>query len=155
MQTPSETAEFFAAALNAQFSNDFAPPAAISPVPTHVGAASTPHAPSDVASPSTKGYLGRSIYLGNELKDPENSAAQDIIDLPHTSLTAEDWKVLNIRRAFDLPPRAVCESLAATFIAKCHPWMPIVDHDTLYRLQNGDMSRTPLLLLQAIFMAGS
>jgi hypothetical protein len=158
VQTPRETADYFAAALNVPFTSEFAAngqPVSISPAPTKPRANSSPHASSNVTSPSTRGYLGRSAYLGQELQDHEDSAVQDRTDLPHTSLTAEDWKVLDLRRAFDLPPRAVCESLTATFIEKCHPWIPVVDDETLYQLQNGDMSKTPLLLLQAIFMAGS
>lgn len=160
MQTPKETAEFFADILNSQFNGagvpvSNSPVALISPGASNLNSTPAFIAPPEVVSTPTRGFLGRSIYLGNELNDHEESAAQDDTDIPHRSLTEDDWKVLNLRRAFDLPPRAVCESLVATFIAKCHSWMPIVEDETLYRLQNGDMSGTPVLLLQAIFMAGS
>ena len=103
------------------------------------------------------GFLGRSKYLGgHELEVHEDSAIEDTTDLPHSSLTEDDWKVLNLRKAFDLPPRAVCESLISTFVAKCAPWMPVVHPKTLQHLQNGgDMTHVPILLLQALFMAGS
>ncbi|KAH7327531.1 hypothetical protein BKA65DRAFT_510761 [Rhexocercosporidium sp. MPI-PUGE-AT-0058] len=160
VQTPRETAEFFADILNSQFSGARAPistssAAAICPTVSNLNVTTGIIAPSEVVSTPTRGYLGHSVYLGHELNDHEESAAQDNTDIPHRSLTEDDWKVLHLRRAFDLPPRAVCESLVATFIAKCHPWMPVVEDEILSRLQYGNMNDTPVLLLQAIFMAGS
>jgi len=102
------------------------------------------------------GFLGRSKYLGHELQDHEGSAVEVATELPHGSLTEDDWRVLEIRKAFDLPPRAVCESLISTFIEKCAPWMPVVSNDKLRSLQKcSDVATVPWLLLQALFMAGS
>jgi hypothetical protein len=139
--TSNETAEFFHSALNAQFiqgsQHTISPPVTSSPTVSRVH-------PSDAVG--AVGFLGRSTYLDPELQNHEGSAVEDTTELPHSSLTEDDWKVLNIRKAFDLPLRAVSESLISTFVEKCHPWMPVVDSQTLRYLQNGgDMSRIPLL----------
>lgn len=155
VQTPEETAEFFQAALNAQFGSSHRglEIGVHRPSSQHVQM-SVASSPSDAAT-ATAGFLGRSKYLGRELQVHEAAVVEDGADVPHSTLTEDDWKVLQLRRAFELPSRAVCESLISTFIEKCHPWMPVVDDDTLARLQQGNMSSTPLLLLQALFMAGS
>jgi hypothetical protein len=152
-QAPNGSAEFVHAALNSQF---------IQPVQQtpslHVASPIASDTRADRASDATGvvGFLGRSKYLGRELQDHEGSAIEDTTELPHSSLTVDDWKVLNLRKAFDLPPRAVCESLISTFIAKCDPWMPVVSHEILHHLQNGgNLADISLLLLQALFMAGS
>lgn len=144
--TPTETADFVRDALLSQFGLDRQP---MAPSPQ----ASSKSSCLPVSSP--QGFLGRSEYLGAELREHEESVVDGNAELPHSFLTEDDIKVLQIRKAFDLPPRSICESLTATFIAKCNPWMPVVSPQTLQNLQNGRMSETPVVLLQALLMAGS
>lgn len=159
VQTPQETVEFVQAALTAQFGHhgydaslaSYRNSSAHGPTRgsmdrNQTGVESSP------GGQSTSAYLGRSKYLGDELEEHEESAvdAQGV----HASLTEDDWAVLNLRRAFDLPGRAVCESLVATFVARCDPWMPVVEPRILQDLLHGCMADKPILLLQAVLMAG-
>lgn len=164
VQTPQETAEFVQAALTAQFGQNHNTAQHASPLESpstcslarstaslqpRLGADRSPGGRSTSAA-----YLGRSKYLGEDLEEElEGSVAVDPQGV-HASLTADDWAVLHLRRAFDLPCRAVCESLVATFVARCDPWMPVVEPKILEDLLHGKMSDKPLLLLQAVLMAG-
>lgn len=149
--TPEETLDYVQNALVAQFggAND-----------SHT-TLSTPKPPVGFESPAkdtpsrAAGYLGRSSYLGGELLDQEDSTHKESSHVPHSSLTADDMKVLEIRTAFDLPSRATCESLISTFMTKCDPWMPVLSGPILENLQHGEISEVPLLLLQAVLMAGA
>lgn len=151
--TPRETTEYVQAALIAQFGGTNHHPFASSPAAI-VSPAST-CVPGSSPSVGSLGFLGRSKYLGGELLGDEDAVPDENAQLPHSTLTEDDLKVLEIRKAFELPPRAACESLIATFVAKCDPWMPVVSRRTLTALQNGRMSETPIVLLQALLMAGS
>ena len=106
--------------------------------------------------PTEQSYVGRSSYLSTQVpftedttpaqKNPPRSSRDD-------PLTAVDLETLRLRRAFDLPPRTIRESLIDAFMDRCHPWMPIVDR---HWLEDRDGRQPPsLLLLQAVFLAGS
>lgn len=99
------------------------------------------------------GFLGRSEYLGDGGTYDE-SVVEDAKDvLPHSVLSSEDMKVLEIRRAFDLPERATAESLWATFFDRCHPWMPLVEEPDSPDYKDRD--KIPIIMVQAMFMAAS
>ncbi|KAH8879723.1 hypothetical protein GQ53DRAFT_738184 [Thozetella sp. PMI_491] len=153
--TPNRTAEFVQAALVSQFGLCTTVPPAATPVTSSPSISSPSSSYRSTDSPIA--YLGRSKYLGAELQDHEESAVENLcgLSLPHSSLSVDDMRVLEIRRAFDLPSRAICESLISTFASKCHPWMPVIPTHTLQQLQNGITSDTPMLLVQALLMAGS
>lgn len=108
--------------------------------------------PLSATLPAT-GFLGRSEYLGDNGTYDE-SAVNDVNDvIPHSVLSPDDMRVLEIRRAFDLPERATAESLWTTFFERCHPWMPVVDE-----LDSADYKardKLPIIMVQAIFMAAS
>ncbi|KAK3669252.1 hypothetical protein LTR78_010859 [Recurvomyces mirabilis] len=113
----------------------------------------TPNRPSTAMS--AQGYLGRSKYLSAELETHDASPTDEEAVLPHSSLSEDDWRVLHLRKAFDLPPRSVLESLVSTYVAKCQIWMPLISHDVLTHLQTGNVAEVPILLIQAVLMAGS
>lgn len=149
--TPEETLDYVQNALVAQFGGGNEPRASLSsPKPSDGFEASAQYTPSRAA-----GYLGRSSYLGGELLDQEDATHKESTHVPHSSLTADDIKVLEIRTAFDLPTRATCESLISTFMTKCDPWMPVLSSSVLESLRHGDVAEVPLLLLQAVLMAGA
>ncbi|KAL2809084.1 fungal-specific transcription factor domain-containing protein [Aspergillus granulosus] len=66
--------------------------------------------------------------------------------------TDDDVQVLRLQRAFDMPPRAVRESLIDVFMQRCAPWMPIVERSWLQ--DTGD-NKPSILLLQSVFLAAS
>ena len=78
--------------------------------------------------------------------------------MSHTGLDPEhglphlDVLFLALRKAFDLPSRTMRESLIDAFMEHCHPWTPIVERRWL---EETDQRRPSLLLLQAVFLAGS
>ncbi|PGG97363.1 hypothetical protein AJ79_09236 [Helicocarpus griseus UAMH5409] len=103
------------------------------------------------ASPGTSSFLGRSEYLGGEVPINEDQA-KSYPAVATESLTEDDIRMLQLQHAFDLPPRAVREGLMDAFMKRCAPWMPIVERSWLTERQGNQPS---LLLLQAIFLAGS
>ncbi|KAJ5781018.1 hypothetical protein N7457_006178 [Penicillium paradoxum] len=117
------------------------------------GAANSP-LPDDAAAfeketPGSQGYLGRSEYLGLAAPQPnEIPNVQDSGSCPR--LTEEEKAVLDIHRAFDLPPPAVQRSLIDSFETYCAPWMPILDSKHLQQ-----PNKLSILLLQSVFVAGS
>ena len=120
-------------------------------------AANAGHLPRRTASISATGFLGRSEYLGDS-RTYDESNIEDAVDiLPHSSLSEDDLKVLAIRKAFDIPPRAVAESLIASFMERCHPWMPLVEEQSLHEFMRtgAESGGAPIQLMQAVFMAGS
>jgi hypothetical protein len=71
---------------------------------------------------------------------------------PAGGLSDVDLQMLHLYKAFDLPPRATRESLIDKYMQLCSPWGPIVERSWL---DGADGSQTSLLLLQAVFLAGS
>lgn len=63
-----------------------------------------------------------------------------------------DVQILHLYKAFDVPPRTTRESLVDKYMELCSPWAPIVERSWL---DNADGSPQSLLLLQAVFLAGS
>ena len=96
-------------------------------------------------------YVGRSEYLGGQVPFTEDTTAPQRNHLRGNELSDLDAQILSLRKAFDLPPRTIRESLVDAFMERCHPWMPIVERHWLE-----DREHPPsLLLLQAVFLAGS
>jgi hypothetical protein len=63
--------------------------------------------------------------------------------------SATDLQMLRDQNAFELPPESVQTELMASFNTHCAPWTPVVDPKWM------DDSAPSMLLLQAIFLAGS
>ncbi|RFU72187.1 transcription factor, partial [Trichoderma arundinaceum] len=123
---------------------------------TWEGDASQPPRPSpspvSVSSISTgyeSGYMERSAYIApDKFRGQDGSEINYIVPLP-SDITR---KVAKLQKAFEIPPRAIRESLLEKFWTYCYSWDPIVDQSQL-------MGRAPEnvspLLLQSIFLAGS
>jgi hypothetical protein len=63
-----------------------------------------------------------------------------------------DYQILQLRAAFQLPPRSIRESLNDSFMERCYPWMPIIERSWL---EEGEERRISALLVQAVFLAAS
>ena len=63
-----------------------------------------------------------------------------------------DYQILQLRNAFELPPRPIRESLNDAFMKRCYPWTPIIERSWL---EEGSATRVSLLLVQAVFLAAS
>ncbi|KAF1993760.1 hypothetical protein P154DRAFT_625204 [Amniculicola lignicola CBS 123094] len=94
-------------------------------------------------------YLGRLEYLRNDV--PVNDEGDLPNKVPH-QLSDTDLEILRIQRAYDLPPRPIRESLIDVFWTRCYPWTPVVDRSWI---EDRDPNHISLLLLHAIFLAGS
>lgn len=67
----------------------------------------------------------------------------------------EELEILKKRGALLLPPREVCDDLVECFFEHVAPLVPVVDR-TRFMKQYNDPSNPPsILLLQAMFLAGS
>ena len=93
-------------------------------------------------------YIGRDAYLDIPLSEDTTKAAVPAND----GISEIDLQVLNLYKAFEMPPRSVRTSLIDRFMEHCLPWMPIVDRRWLE--DQPDHSPSPLLL-QSVFLAGS
>jgi hypothetical protein len=99
-------------------------------------------------SNSNAAYLDRAQYISS------NTVAIDEDRESHSgaSLSVSDLQILNIQKVFDLPNRAVHDSLLFQFWTYCYPWMPIVARDWVENTPKSEMSP---LLVQSILLAGS
>lgn len=96
-------------------------------------------------------YRGRSEYLGGSVPFDENMVKpgrETTYTNPKASAT--DLQMLRDQNAFELPPASVQKELMASFNTHCAPWTPVVDPKWL-----DDSAPPSMLLLQAIFLAGS
>ncbi|KIW25943.1 uncharacterized protein PV07_09077 [Cladophialophora immunda] len=92
-------------------------------------------------------YLGRSEYLGGNIRIDED-LAKNYEDQRGAATATQDLRILELYKAFDMPPRLLRNSLIDNLMKNCIPWMPIVDR--------ADFEGEPSpLLLQAAFLAGS
>ncbi|KAJ5339912.1 hypothetical protein N7452_006640 [Penicillium brevicompactum] len=95
-------------------------------------------------------YRGRSEYLGGSVPFDENMVKpgrETTYTNPKASAT--DLQMLRDQGAFELPPLSVQQELMASFNTHCAPWTPVVDPRWM------DENEPSMLLLQAIFLAGS
>lgn len=99
-------------------------------------------------SPAPGSYLGRAEYISGVVPIDEEDAR---MYLPESQPNIPDADMQYLRNigAFDLPARPICSSLIEGYFERCAPWMPIVDKIEL------DGPKASMLLLQAIFVAGS
>lgn len=94
-------------------------------------------------------YLGRGEYISNDVPiDGEGDAPEQVARV----LSERDMQVLQIQQCFDLPPRALRESLIDNFWRCCWPWTPIVERSWITARPHNECSP---ILLQGIFLAGS
>ncbi len=70
-------------------------------------------------------------------------------------LEKEELEFLEKRGAFLLPPRTVCDALVDTFFKHVAPIMPVIDQTRFMKQYNDPENPPSILLLQAIFLAGS
>ncbi|KAL2867248.1 Zn(II)2Cys6 transcription factor [Aspergillus lucknowensis] len=97
------------------------------------------------------GYMERNDYFRDEESIHHDEGAP--LPIPEAEIpTYDDEQLLRLQRAFDMPPRAIRESLIDTFMTRCAPWMPIVERSWL---QDTGNDRPSLLLLQSVFLAAS
>lgn len=140
-----------------------AEPSPRSLAPTANGSDPTPsHHAHPHGGPNTS-YLGRSSYIAVDVPLDDEEAPEIPQNLQ--TLNDRDLEVLSIQRVFELPPRAIRESLIDHFWARCWPWTPIVERSWLQGRKTGidnsifdpdGESGTPsILLLQAMLLAGS
>lgn len=102
------------------------------------------------SSPSGS-YLGRAEYIGGIVPIDEEDARK--YRAGHDDAPSETYqRYIRELRAFDMPPRSVRDGILASFMERCHPWMPIVDRISL---DDAETSESSMLLVQAIFVAGS
>ncbi|KAH0843698.1 hypothetical protein FOPE_08451 [Fonsecaea pedrosoi] len=129
-------------------------------------AASTPQA---ILTP-TGGVVGRPVYLENEIefleRETELMESSAPTSPPTNSRPEVDLAFLRLYRAFDLPTRAIRDSLVSSFTVYCSPWMPVIEAEELKsiglgacevqtRHSNQGENTVSLLLTQALFVAGS
>jgi hypothetical protein len=102
-------------------------------------------------------FIGRPEYLLGEYAVNESIGRE----VPPASSKSEiSLASLRLHKAFDVPPRAIRDSLINNFITYCAPWMPIVEADELKQLgldatESIRDTGSSLLLAQALFVAGS
>ncbi|KAJ5143456.1 uncharacterized protein N7515_002243 [Penicillium bovifimosum] len=95
-------------------------------------------------------YRGRDEYVGGSVPFDENMVKpgrETTYTNPKESVA--DLQMLRDQGVFELPPISVQKELIASFNTHCAPWTPVVDPKWL------DESAPSMLLLQAIFLAGS
>ncbi|KEF52479.1 uncharacterized protein A1O9_11321 [Exophiala aquamarina CBS 119918] len=102
-----------------------------------------------VSSSYDGGYMERSMYIA-----PDKFRGEDGSDINYTipAHSEANQKLANLQRAFEMPPRAVRESLFENFWTRCYFWDPIVDRSQVMEIAPDKVSP---LLLQSIFLAGS
>jgi hypothetical protein len=99
---------------------------------------------------SSSTYIGRSHYEGDTAIDETTARAYALSRQPE--LSELEQKTLELWNVYNLPPRAVHESLVEAFNEYCSPWMPILE---LTDMLSRNASSTSLLLSQAVYLAAS
>jgi hypothetical protein len=103
---------------------------------------------SDDRSNFNAAYMDRAQYISSSTV----AIDEDGESYSGASLSASDLQILNIQKVFDLPNRAVHDSLLFQFWTYCYPWTPIVARNWVENAPKSEMSP---LLLQSILLAGS
>lgn len=137
--------------------NGHHPVAALPPPQDHLPASREPPVKDyEVPVTAKNSYVGHDEYLGGQVPLAETEdAATGQRDPPsrENEVADLDLQFLQLRKALDLPTRATRESMVDAFMERCHPWMPIVERRWLEEIDG--QRRPSLLLLQAVFLAGS
>lgn len=93
--------------------------------------------------------MERSSYIAPDKFQAEDGS--EVYYAPQASSEINS-KILDLQKALELPPPAVRDGLLENFWTYCYPWDPIVEKSQVIGIPPGKVS---LLLLQAIFLAGS
>lgn len=104
------------------------------------------------ASTTEYSYVGRSAYLGGQVRFTEDLARHEPQPSCEIPLSDVSLHLLHVQHAFDLPPRAIRAGLVAAFMEQINPWTPIVEPSWL--VGHSD-THTWLLLQQSVFLAAS
>ena len=109
-------------------------------------------------------YLGESFMstssdiLGQDQPGPSTShnTTLPLPDLPqHDTLGPLELHILKLRGAFRLPPREIRDNLVESYFTWIYPYLPVVNKYEFMRQYNDPNDPPPLLLLQAVLLAGS
>lgn len=104
---------------------------------------------SSVPSSYHSGHMERSTYIApDEFRGEDCSEVDYVLPMP-CEVTQQIAKFQN---AFEIPPRAIRDSLFDKFWSYCYSWDPIVDRSQVVGVAPARLSP---LLLQSIFLAGS
>jgi Fungal specific transcription factor domain/Fungal Zn(2)-Cys(6) binuclear cluster domain len=121
----------------------------------------SPHAArSDNTAPSqpspdefqNSSYLSRRAILSDDFPNLDHSHERR--RRRSFSLPQRDIEVLNLHKAFDLPPIPIRQSLVEAYLARAWTWMPVVD-PTQMLIENVTGPPSSLVLAQALLMVGS
>lgn len=95
------------------------------------------------------GYMARSAYIA-----PEKYGREDGFEINYALPAPSEamQQMAKLQNAFEMPPRAIRESLFENFWTYCYPWDPIVSRS---QAMNAFAVKPSPLLLQAVFLAGS
>lgn len=104
------------------------------------------------ASATDYSYVGRSAYLGGQIRFTEDLARRHPWPQSDIPLSDVSLHLLHVQHVFDLPPRAIRAGLVASFMDRIHPWTPIVEPSWL--VGHND-THAWLLLQQSVFLAAS
>lgn len=109
---------------------------------------------SDKASPITPSAISHDLTQseGPELIAHDDEVGDEFPGLIHAAVGDIDDQILQLRNAYQLPPRAIRESLNDAFMERCYPWTPIIER---YWLDDNNGRPSSLLLIQAVFLAAS
>ncbi|KAG5417308.1 CTF1 [Candida metapsilosis] len=102
-------------------------------------------------------YVGSSSIAVYPHKFGENHVqlAEDVFDLPDSSLDAVEMEILKLRGAFLLPSRELTLDLIESFFEHVHPLMPVLNR-TLFMQKFNDPDDSPsLMVLHAVLLCGS
>lgn len=106
----------------------------------------------DSASATEYSYVGRSAYLGGQIRFTEDLARSDPQPSSDIPLSDVSLHLLHVQHALDLPTRPIRTGLVAAFMERIHPWTPVVEPSWL--VGHSD-THAWLLLQQSVFLAAS
>ncbi|CCG21335.1 Ctf1 zinc-finger transcription factor [Candida orthopsilosis Co 90-125] len=102
-------------------------------------------------------YVGSSSIAVYPHKLGENHVqlAEDVFDLPDSSLDAVEMEILKLRGAFLLPSKELTLGLIESYFEHVHPLMPVLNR-TLFMQKFNDPNDSPsLMVLHAVLLCGS
>lgn len=102
-----------------------------------------------VSSGYDSGYMERSAYIAPDKFHGEDGSEINYIVQGPSETTHQMAK---LQKVFEIPPRAIRESLFENFWTHCYAWDPIVDKS---QISGVPLDRLSPLLLQSVFLAGS
>lgn len=103
----------------------------------------------DVDGPHEPSYLGRADYLDTHAPIDEDQVSR-YQRSPEQNTTAASTSTPSLE---GLVTRSARDSLVASFLSKCRPWMPLVNATQVHAMF--EANSTPTFLMLAILVAGS